>query len=80
VLTLRVMARTSGRCGTGVERRRLPRDPRGLELPGPSRRIRVEPIRVPEPARRPTEDPRRPARRRRRTSEPRRPERERTPA
>ena len=27
-------------------------DPRALDLPGPSRRIRVEPIRLPEPARR----------------------------
>jgi len=27
-------------------------DPEGLDLPGPSRRIRVEPIRLPEPARR----------------------------
>jgi hypothetical protein len=27
-------------------------DPRALDLPGPSRRITVEPIRLPEPARR----------------------------
>ena len=47
VLTLRVMASPSERCGTGDERRRPSRGPRALDLPGPSRRIRVEPIRPP---------------------------------
>ena len=42
-------------------------DPEALDLPGPSRRIRVEPIRLPEPARRdepapaPDPEPQRPA-------------------
>lgn len=34
--------------------------PSALDLPGPSRRIRVEPVRLPEPARAPSE-PDRPA-------------------
>jgi hypothetical protein len=80
LLTLRVMASASRRWATGEERWRRRWDPRALELPGPSRRIRVEPIRVPRPARRPTEDPR-PARRPQRApATPRKPERERTPA
>lgn len=45
-------------------------DPEALDLPGPSRRIRVEPVRLPEPARR--DEPERPA------PEPA-PERERSP-
>ena len=80
VLTLRVMASPSERCGTGDERRRPSRGPRALDLPGPSRRIRVEPIRHPEPARRPGEDPRRPARRPQPIPAPSKPEREPTPA
>ena len=31
--------------------------PSGLDLPGPSRRITVEPLRLPEPARRPEPEP-----------------------
>jgi hypothetical protein len=78
--TLRVMASTSRRPLTRDEGRRRLREPRSLELPGPSRRIRVEPVRLPEPARRPREDPRRTTRRPPRIPEPRKPARERTPA
>jgi len=37
--------------GGGIERG-SERSPEGLDLPGPSRRIRVEPLRPPEPVRR----------------------------
>jgi hypothetical protein len=76
----RVMAHTSGQHGTQGERLRLSLSPWALDLPGPSRRIRVEPIRRPEPARGPKEDPHRPARRPQPIPAPRKPERERTPA
>lgn len=36
-------------------------EPEGLDLPGPSRRIRVEPLRLPEPARRAEPAPPEPA-------------------
>jgi hypothetical protein len=80
MLTLGVMANISGHSSSGPECRHLSSGLRALDLPGPSRRIRVEPIRVPKPARRPTEDPRRPAKRPQRTPEPRKPKREPTPA
>jgi len=34
-------------------------DPEALDLPGPSRRIRVEPVRLPEPVRTPERAPER---------------------
>jgi hypothetical protein len=36
----------------GAGERTIRPEPEGLDLPGPSRRIRVEPLRLPEPARR----------------------------
>jgi hypothetical protein len=74
------MARTKLPYVTGDQRGRLSRGPRALDLPGPSRRIRVEPIRLPEPARRPAEDPPRPPKQPPRIPEPGKPEREPTPA
>ncbi len=45
--------------GGGADKRSSGDEPEALDLPGPSRRIRVEPLRLPEPARR--DEPERPA-------------------